>query len=156
MEPFGNDMKRFGFTFFYWIIAWQLLTSFALAAIGSDKNSLEVVQTVPVENAGEVSTTQSIVVHFSREVNQQTLNAFTFSVEEAAGTLRYDPVFKSATWTPFLPLEPGRTYTVNVSDEIKDLDGRPLSFSYSWTFTTSAIKESSEEPDLQEAVPVAI
>ncbi len=150
-------MKKLGFTLFSWIILWQMvLTSFAVAAIDASKDGLEVVQTVPVENASEVPTMQPIVVHFSREINRQTLNSFTFSVEGAAGTIRYDPLFKAATWTPFLPLEPGKTYTVIVSDEIKDLDGRPLSFSYSWTFTTSSMEESSGELDIQRAIPAAL
>lgn len=131
-----------------------ILSSTAAAAIDPETGPA-IVLTVPVENAGEVSTLDPIVVQFSTDIDPRTLHSGTFSVEGADGTVRYDPELKSAAWTPNSPLEPWKTYTVTLSDEIKDLDGRPLSFAYRWTFTTRSDAEPEGPLAVQRTVPEA-
>jgi hypothetical protein len=122
--------------------------------MGEDE-PLAIVQTIPVENASEVSTTQSIVVRFSKEIDPRTLTPATFSVAGAAGAVRYDPALKSATWVPASPLEQLKTYTATLSDEIADLDGLRLPFPYSWTFTTRTGEETAGPLEVQQTVPAS-
>lgn len=137
---------------FYLILGILSLAASAQAAMG-EGDPLAVVQTIPVENASEVPTTQPVVVHFSKEIDPKTLTPATFLVEGAPGTLQYDPALKSATWTPAAPLDYSKTYTATLSDEIADLDGLHLPFPYSWTFTTRTGEEKEGPLAIQQSSP---
>ncbi|HZR45441.1 MAG TPA: Ig-like domain-containing protein [Candidatus Manganitrophaceae bacterium] len=128
------------------------LTASVDAATGEGE-PLAIIQTVPVENASEVPTTQPVMVHFSKEIDPKTLTPATFSVEGTTGVIQYDPALKSATWTPAAPLEPSKTYRATLSDEIADLDGLRLPFPYSWTFTTQGAAEQAGPLAIQQTTP---
>ncbi|NKE69228.1 Ig-like domain-containing protein [Candidatus Manganitrophus noduliformans] len=108
----------------------------AAAAIGPLGESPGIVRTVPGENQSEVAPTTPIIVEFTKQIDPRTLTEETFQVEGAEGVIYYDPETKSAIWTPIAPLAPSKQYQVDVTNEIADLEGRHLPFSYHWTFST--------------------
>ena len=124
-------------------IFWGLLWTPVLnPTTGLEGGAPGIAQIIPAENASEVSTEGPIVVRFTKEIDPRALNPETFFVEGAAGTVQYDPATRSATWVPLFPLSPSKTYTVTLSDEIQDLEGRRLSFSFTWSFTTRSAPET--------------
>ena len=54
-----------------------------------------------------------------------------------SGTVRYDAASRTATFTPVSVLQRGVRYIANLSSEVKDATGTPLS-SYSWDFNAAA------------------
>jgi hypothetical protein len=136
------------------VIAFLTMTSSGHPAIPLDDGPPGIILTVPVGNASEVSTTQSIVVQFSKKIDPRTLTPATFFVKGAEGSLHYHPILKSVTWVPAAPLEALKTYTATVSEGIKDLNGRPLPFAYSWTFTTRKRDEPEGLLTVQQKIPV--
>ena len=129
---------------FYFLLQLLVTTDAGDAAVDREDEAPGIVLTVPVENASEVPTTQSIVVHFSKKIDPRTLTPATFFVEGAEGVLRYNPILKSATWIANAPLKSLKTYTVTLSEKIKDLHGHSLPFSYSWTFATRKTDEQDD------------
>ena len=146
-------LRQLVFYFIYFIWGMVGLTAASVDAAMGEGEPLTIIQTVPVENASEVPTTQSIMVHFSKEIDPKTLTPATFSVGGTAGVIQYDPALKSATWIPAAPLAPAKTYTATLSDDIADLDGLRLPFPYSWTFTTQVAQEPEGPLSIQQTAP---
>lgn len=106
-----------------------------------DRTAPTVVSTAPAANATNVSTSASISVTFSEEMDPASLNpysSFTVSAggSPVSGNLSYSN--KTATFTPFAPLARGTVYTATLTTAVTDVSGNHLSSSYSWSFTTAA------------------
>jgi hypothetical protein len=106
----------------------------------------ELVSTIPVNLATAVPLTQTVNATFSKAINPLTITSATFEVTgpggvAVAGTLSYDAVNFTATFTPTLSLIASTTYTATVTDGVTDLTGTPLGTTgppNPWTFTTAA------------------
>ena len=96
-----------------------------------------VLSTVPDNEATNVPLDQVITVTFNEEVDPETINEDTFTVDGAtsvAGTVSASGA--TATFTPSADLEPNTTYTGMVTTSVKDPMGNALQENYVWTFTT--------------------
>jgi uncharacterized repeat protein (TIGR02543 family) len=96
-----------------------------------------VLSTVPDTDAINVPLDQVITVTFNEDVDPQTINEDTFTVDGAtsvAGTVTSSGA--TATFTPSADLAPNTSYTGMVTTSIKDPMGNALQENYVWTFTT--------------------
>jgi hypothetical protein len=53
------------------------------------------------------------------------------------GSFSWDPIQKTMTFTPTLPLSSGISYTAKVAKTAKSLKGFTIADDYSWSFTTA-------------------
>ncbi len=85
--------------------------------------------------------TTAVTVEFSEAVDETTVTAATFMLMNGAsavsGTVHYDAILHTATFTPGSGLDYSTVYTVVLTSGIKDLAGNSLS-GYSSTFTTAS------------------
>jgi hypothetical protein len=82
-----------------------------------------------------------IVVTFSKPINQSTLTNSTFTVEDSggqvSGSLTYQSASRSVKFTPATPFQVDETYTVTVTNGVKDTGGIPLYRTVKWSFTVA-------------------
>lgn len=82
-----------------------------------------------------------VVVTFSKPINQSTLTNSTFTVEDSggqvSGSLTYQSSSRSAKFAPATPFQVDETYTVTVTNGVKDSGGMPLYRTVSWSFTVA-------------------
>lgn len=97
----------------------------------------------PEDGATNVSSGTSITATFSEAMNSSTINTESFTVAGSAipGTVTYNPVTYTATFTSGVPLDCNHTYTATLSTNITDEAGNPLVAPYSWSFTTESTLE---------------
>ncbi len=93
----------------------------------------------PAANARNVATNSNITATFSEPVTG--VNANTFRVTNSAGTavsavVTYNAATRTATLNPNANLLDDRTYTVQLTNGIRDLQGNALPAT-TWTFTTA-------------------
>lgn len=116
-----------------------------LTDAGPDVTPPAVLSVVPPDNTGGVSVNTTIQAVFSEEIDEQTLSASTFSVDDGggaiAGTISYNPATQTATFTPSAPLAYSTLYTATLTGGaagITDLAGNALASDFAWSFTTAA------------------
>lgn len=101
-----------------------------------------VVSTFPTQNALNISTSSTISVTFSDDMNPMTINSSTFVVNSThtglqSGTISYDGASKTATFTLAQLFSAGDVFSVALTIAIEDSSGASLASSYVWTFTTA-------------------
>ncbi|HPF04568.1 MAG TPA: Ig-like domain-containing protein [Spirochaetota bacterium] len=98
----------------------------------------EVVSVDPANNASNVPYTAVITVTFSNDVDMSTVSSSTFKVNDGAvtGTFSYDPVSRAVTFTPASEFLHSTVYSVNITQGVYSIDGKPLESAYSGSFTT--------------------
>lgn len=108
----------------------------------------------PNFNASGVAPTAPVTATFSKPMSVTTISGTTFKVSGAlgavAGTVSYNPGSRTATFLPAAPLQANTTYTVELTNAIKDtsnlaLGGNfrnpnafPAPIAERWKFTTGA------------------
>jgi hypothetical protein len=106
---------------------------------GNDSLATAVIGTSPANNATGVPAGGAIAVTFNKVVDQRTL-AGSFALNDGAtGSVSYNPLTRTATFVPAVPLVAGTQYTATVSTQLKDQSGKSLAAPYSWSFTTDGI-----------------
>jgi hypothetical protein len=98
-----------------------------------------VSSTTPTSGATGVAVTVAPTATFNKAVQASTIS-FTLkdsANNSVAGTVGYNGVTYTATFTPSAPLAYSTTYTATVSGA-QDPAGTPMTGPYSWSFTTSA------------------
>jgi hypothetical protein len=99
----------------------------------------------PPNGAVDVDGNTDVTVTFSTNMNPATITPNTFRLEslveanpiQVAGTVRYDPQRRMATFTPNAkPLQPG-VYQCTVTTTVRDQMGRALAQPYIWQFTVA-------------------
>jgi hypothetical protein len=102
--------------------------------------------TTPAAGATGVSTAANVTVTFSHPMDPTTLTASTIFLKDSGGNLvpavlTYDPTSFTATLTPNGFLATGATYTATVlggsGTAVKDINGRPLASTLTFSFTAS-------------------
>jgi hypothetical protein len=86
--------------------------------------------------ATNVPLNQKITVTFDEQMDSMTINPNTVFIVGVAGTVTYDVMSLSATFTPSANLAPNTKYTIMVTTGVQDMGGVPLAAPYSQTFTT--------------------
>ena len=99
---------------------------------------------LPADGAMDIALGVVVSAAFNQQMNLSTVNEATFVLGDASGTLvagsvAYDTVTFTATFTPDLPLAPNATYTAGISSGIANVADTPLASDVSWTFTTGTL-----------------
>ncbi len=113
-------------------------SSFTTTAL-PDSTPPSVISTSPAAGTSGIALDAPITALFSEPVNAQTVTTATFLVNagNVAGTVGYNALTNTATFTPTAGLANGVTYTATLSGTIQDLAGNPLGSNVSWQFTTT-------------------
>jgi WD40 repeat protein len=119
-----------------------------VATYAADATPPTVSATSPANNAIDVSQGTVVTVTFSEAIDSATINATTFELRNAGGTLvpatvSYNASTRTATLTPSTSLEPLTTFTATAKGgatdpRVKDLAGNALVADFAWSFTTAA------------------
>ncbi|HLA65413.1 MAG TPA: Ig-like domain-containing protein, partial [Candidatus Saccharimonadales bacterium] len=95
----------------------------------------------PEPSATGISMSPTVTVHFSEAVTGVSSGNMVLRMASSglvvAATVAYDPATLTATLRPSAPLEPATTYSVGMSESIKDLSGNSLAWT-AWSFKTTA------------------
>jgi len=112
--------------------------------ITPDLISPQITVTNPVDLATDVQAGAEISATFNEDMLVETLNTNSFVVMDGLakieGSISYNELTKTVTFTPSNPLEGGKTYTAIISTEAIDLSGNPLEpglVPNPWSFSTS-------------------
>ncbi|HUY81502.1 MAG TPA: ice-binding family protein [Acidobacteriaceae bacterium] len=89
---------------------------------------------------------QKIVVTFNEQMDSLTINPSTFFINGVAGTVVYDVLTQTATFTPTASLATNTTYTITVTTGAQDMGSVPLNPPFSQTFTTCSGQSSGPQP----------
>jgi hypothetical protein len=107
---------------------------------GGGSSELSILSTTPGSGATGVAVGAHITVTFNSNINASTLNASTFTLTGPDGlidgSVSYNSVSKTSTFTPSYSLPPLTQYTATLTTGVRDTDGNTLSSPYSWSFTT--------------------
>ena len=111
-------------------------------SMAADTVAPTVIDNAPLNGAIDVVTTTTVTVSFSEPMDEGTIDAGTFKLQDSASNpvpsaITYNSGTNAATLTPTAPLDPEALYTATV-DGAADLAGNQLSTSYSWSFTTKS------------------
>jgi hypothetical protein len=102
----------------------------------SDKSPPGIVAISVAAGATCVPLDQKISVTFDEQMDSLTINPSTFFIEGVAGTVTYNVLSQTATFTPSAALTPNTKFTITVTTGAKDLGGVPLATPFHLTFTT--------------------
>ncbi|HUX40712.1 MAG TPA: Ig-like domain-containing protein [Rectinemataceae bacterium] len=105
-----------------------------------------IVTVSPLGGASGVSVGTGVTAAFSASMDAATITTASFTLTGATaigGTVVYNAVTKSATFTPSSPLAYSSTYAAKLTTTIKDSIGTALTSDFAWTFTTESYPASS-------------
>ena len=105
------------------------------------------------QNGSKVSNlTQPITISFSDEIKEETLNEFTFRLEDDFGPvpakIHYFKGHKQATLTPIGLLDAEKNYRIVVTQGITDLYGRPIKNGINSMFATITPSTAPAMPNM--------
>jgi pseudomonalisin len=111
--------------------------------IGTPNIPPAVTVTVPAGGATGTAVATAPSATFSRGMDASTISAVTFTVKDSAnhavaGSVGYDPVSNTATFTPAARLSYSSSYSATVGIGAKALTGTSMAAPFNWSFTTSA------------------
>jgi subtilisin family serine protease len=100
-----------------------------------------VVSRDPAAGATGVPVTGGIKVTFSTAMKADTITPSTFFMNNGVtGTVSYDAVTFTATFTPSSALSPATFYMATITTGVTDAAGTPLAVAENWSFTTQVPK----------------
>jgi Ice-binding-like/Bacterial Ig-like domain len=111
-----------------------------------DTSPPSIVAVSPAAGATCAPLNQKIKVTFDEQMDSLTITPSTFVIEGVAGTVTYDVVSQTATFTPLNNLAANTTYTITVTTGAKDMGGVPLAQSLNQTFTTGPCQKGGPLP----------
>ncbi len=95
----------------------------------------------PLPNEKNVNTNIKIFIRFKDEIDQSSLNLYTFRVLDDSGNIYGDIQYNSSEYTavfePIPDLDENTTYKVILDTSIKFTSGKILDSDFSWSFTTA-------------------
>jgi len=100
-----------------------------------------VLMVVPQSNG--VGTNREIAVVFNQPMDPASINASTFLIAGATGTVTYDATNKIGGFRPSPDLVPNTMYQATITTGAKDLSGTPLAAPYDFPFTTRLTTDTS-------------
>jgi len=119
---------------------------------------LKLVGMSPQSGAVVTNLSQPVTVAFNQEVRPETLNEFTFRVEDDFGPvpakIQYLSGQKRAVLTPVGVLDANRSYRVIITQGVTDMTGRPLQNALAATFATTSPAAAPAMPEAFAAAPV--
>lgn len=118
----------------------------------------QVVGLAPQNGSRVSNLTQPITIAFSEEIMADTLNEFTFRLEDDFGPvparIHYFQGHKQATLTPVGLLDGNKNYRVVVTQGITDVNGRPIRSGINSMFSTATPVAAPETPTMMAQAPV--
>ncbi len=100
-----------------------------------------VISTLPVNRATNVPLAAHISATFNEAMDGTTLSQTTFLLKQGttsvAGAVTYAPLTTTVTFAPTVAFGPSMVYTATLTTAVKDMLGRALAATYTWTFTTA-------------------
>ena len=123
-------------------LAADFVWSFTTAA-AADTTLPVVTSTNPGNLATNVALNSTVKSTFSEAIDPLTINTASFRLAgpgaaSVTGTVGYNALAKTATFTPTAPLAASTAYTATITTGIKDLAGNALATQKEWSFTTVA------------------
>ena len=110
----------------------------------------------PGVGATNVANNTTVAVTFTEAVDPTTVTGGNFRLTSPAGpvtgSVRYDSLTWTATFTPSAVLAASTTFTVSLAG-IKDLSGNAMTTATNWSFTTGLAPDTTP-PTLASVVPV--
>lgn len=104
-----------------------------------------VASTNPTDGETKVALDQVVTATFNKKMDPATFSQTSFTLQGATkanvpvqGTVTYNQIDSTVSFTPAETLAIETTYTATVKSTVKDLDGNPLQKDYIWTFSTGA------------------
>ncbi len=109
--------------------------------------SLAVTSTAPSNGGSNVGTNTKIVAVFNRAMASETISQSSFTLQGATGPqvtgeVAYNEATQTATFSPD-SLSDNIIYTATITTAVEDNSGTALSSNFEWTFTTSALTDTS-------------
>jgi hypothetical protein len=116
------------------------LGSVDMKYVGDDITPPSVQPITPSNLAMEVPIDINIIILFSENIVEASLNPNTFILESGenkiSGKITYDPESMIATFEPDTALSYSATYTVTINKEVQDKSSHEMPGDFSWSFTT--------------------
>lgn len=112
----------------------------------TDTSPPEIVAINVAAGATCVPLDQKVSVTFDEQMDSLTLNPSTFFIEGVAGSVTFNVLSQTATFTPSAMLAANTTFTITVTTGAKDLGGVPLAAPFHQTFTTGPCKGGGVAP----------
>jgi len=110
-----------------------------------DTTAPTVISTNPTDGSTDVFTNSTIAATFSEAMNSTTISTSSLTISngtsDISGTVSYSD--KTATFIPSSQLTSNTFYTASLSTGVKDIAGNRLISSYSWTFSTESIIDTT-------------
>jgi len=106
--------------------------------VAADTTPPTVSSTVPASAATGVASNQTINATFSEVMDPLTINTANFLVAGVTGTVAYNVVSRTATFTPASNLAANTVYAATITTGARDLAGNALASNFAWSFTTAA------------------
>jgi len=136
-------------TILFAVFILALITACGGGTVGSNGGSstFSVVSATPASGSEEIKVSQKIQVVFSDDVDQTSLNAYTFQVMETEGMsiiegkIVYDSLTRTVTFEPFIPFTYDTPFHVMVTNLIRSTSSVHLAN------TTSVSFDTEESPD---------
>ena len=114
---------------------------------------VQLIGLAPQNGAKVSNLAQPITIGFSDEIKAETLNEFTFRLEDDFGPvpakIHYFKGNKQATLTPVGLLDAERNYRVVVTQGVTDLYGRPIKSGINSMFATTTPTSAPQMPVMQ-------
>jgi hypothetical protein len=125
----------------YWSSGLWLILCFCPVS-STAQPGVEIVATVPTQNALNVPPATSIAVTFNADMDESTLTDANIVVTATmtghhSGTVLYDPASRSASYNPDRDFVPGDVVSVTVTTRVQSSRRTPLSTAYCWSFTVA-------------------
>jgi len=113
----------------------------------------------PSQNALDIDRASSITVTFDADMDEATLSNTTIVVTGSIsgrrrGTINYNDVTRTATFTPLVPYACGDVVTVTLTTGIQSSGGEPLAEPFQWSFAAHVEGVGTGRFDFGPAIPV--
>ena len=113
---------------------------------------VQLIGLSPVNGSRVTNLTQPVTIGFSEEIRPETLNEFTFRLEDDFGPvpakIHYFKGHKQATLTPVGLLDSNKNYRIVVTQGITDQAGRPIRSGLNSMFSTISPAASPAMPEM--------
>lgn len=120
---------------------------------------VQVVGLAPQNGSRITNLTQPVTIAFSEEIQPETLNEFTFRLEDDFGPvpakIHYFQGHRQATLTPVGLLDSNKNYRVVVTQGITDTNGRPIRSGINSMFATASPVSQPAVPQMTAATQTA-
>lgn len=113
---------------------------------------VQLIGLSPINGARVTNLTQPITIGFSEEIRSETLNEFTFRLEDDFGPvpakIHYFQGHKQATLSPIGLLDSNKRYRVVITQGITDLQGKPIRSGINSMFSTISPASTPAMPEM--------